>query len=359
MIDIRCIRGIATVTMFIALGFAGLDVALTLTTGAVPSWLRPELRPLPWDLERIGMRISGVVTDMKTGGKKPVRELNVIIGQSTAKVGFDRAYLEKASGPDARWIILFQLGGGIDRLADQADLLPRLDPKPKRVIFALDPTMIARMPVEAQSNVASPARVLEHLRAHSLPGLKDDLQSWVWAFRNRSRVNRDFRRVMYQIRVDTLDAAGQDLSVLFPPAQDPWEGEPLEYEYHQPPGALKSQMSSFWRLGYLDAKSYETQGLPADALVRMIKVCRAQGIPCYLAVMPQSRAYQAKIPAEAREKFVAILRTAFGDEMPPIIDLNGAIPDEFLSDHVHMNKDGRRRASQILLRRLAELPDQP
>ena len=143
---------------------------------------------------------------------------------------------------------------------------------------------------------------------------------------------------------------------MFPPSPDPWKGG-VGYRLSSgwPPQRLPTLVGRVWpSWGIFDPASYSPDGFEADRLAETIDRIRGMGSTPVVAILPESTAFRSYLPSNAAPALEAAIARAFAPERPAVLDLRGAIPDEFFSDPMHVDYRGRERTTRLIAERLGE-----
>ncbi len=216
-----------------------------------------------------------------------------------------------------RWLSLFNNGGSMNKIADQADLLEALELRPAWVLIGFNLVMLADEvePVEpfdlarfaARDFGASPRGVS---RAETAPARADLALN-----KPVSRRPRRPRR-LYRFQTGLLRWFGEQIDVQFSPNPDPWtvSRPPL-------PATPSEQLKAWRRFGCFDPRNYSADGTQARALVQAVRTCRALNACVILIKMPESSVFRSLMPDDAEQRLQTTLETAFDTGTPPVLDL--------------------------------------
>jgi lysophospholipase L1-like esterase len=357
MIDPSRYSGPLKVALSVLAALAFLDLTLTAVAGIAPRWLHPEIRAgIYADIEFPARRVAGVVAQSRARSLNPAERLGVILGLSATQRGLDPVAFERRLGPSMRWLSLFNNGGSMNKIADQADLLAALEPRPAWVLIGINLTMLADTfePVDPFNLARARLLLATGQLREAYQAVKGPLQARIWLLANRYRVDRGARMALHKSQSWLLRWFGEGIDVQFPPDPDPWTVD------RPPLPATASEQVNAWRAeGRFDPRNYSADCTQARALVQTVRTCRALGARVVLIVMPERSTHRSLMPLEAEQAFKATLEMAFGTYAPPLLDCRASLPDDLFADNVHLNAEGRAIFSRLVADRIAALEDPP
>jgi hypothetical protein len=355
--------GLAALLVALAVGSLGLSPALR----GRPRWV-PEVDSST-DLEeyhRIGRRLSGLIRQGHARGGPAAERLGVMLGSSSLEWGIDpQALPAELGGRPIRWFNIHSSGAnGID-LRRMAGYMTRAGLRPEVAVLCLGPSFLAR----GNDPLDDPTPEVEEIRSH-IAGrhpmlLKEDFEDilllpWNLAFPNRTRIGSWARDVIFDARIDLFASMGYGINALFAPESDPWSAPPWWAQGdHVPPLMIERQMKGMRRYGMFDPASYSADGLNSRALVALIRELREGGAEVIVAFFPEAEIRRRELPPEALASFDEALRRAFGTAAPPVLDMRGAMSEEYFFDTSHLNPGGRAAFTERLGRALRELHASP
>lgn len=357
--QISRLLGLLAVVVVGAVIFAASHYLLAYTLGADAVAVHPRQRLLGWPLyERTWGRIAAVDRSYKRGQLPRDTRLGVFIGVSTTAAGIQRQYLDAEASAADRWIVLSGAGLSFENIESVMWPVFYCSLKPTAVVFGVHPQMLVgerylgdEPTIGGERVVGRRRRALE-TQLKNLPAL-----AWLskhWAVEHRMLVGDYLRTRIYLLRLWIFWLAGVSADCLSPTAVQPWDEDALwlwymnDVEHEVAQGQLH-----FWdRRGHFKPENYDPEGDQARALVRMIRAYRELDAKVFVVIMPLRTSTRKIVPANAKPCLYEVLRKAFPDAPPTVIDLDSAIPDRLFADEAHLTKTGADRLSKLVAERL-------
>jgi hypothetical protein len=286
--------------------------------------------------------------------------IGMTLGSSQCIDAVDTTRLSAAPAAEpTRWFSGCGLGVNLVDLALMTDLLLRTPVRPDRVLIGLDRGMIAKVKVKNFWYDEQPApkwtEVLEHLGreprlllgdlVQGLRFLKHDLLPY------KEATLRHFPVELFDLRMRLFTRLGISPLRLFPPHAEPWgrdfgPGQQIDEAVNLK--LIENQRA----MGRFDAANYVPDGPNVRALVGAIGRLKAAGVVVVIMMLPEESRVRALLPPKSLDVLRDALTGAFGAAAPPILDLRATVPDDQFEDLMHVDKRGRARVTELLLRTL-------
>lgn len=351
--------GLLVVVVAGAAIFTASHYVLAYTLGADAAAVHPNQRILGWPLYgRIWGRVAAVDRMYKRGQLPPDTRLGVFLGVSTTAAGIERKYLDAEATAADRWIVLAGAGLSFENIENVMKPVFYCSLKPKAVVFGVHPQMLVGERHIGDEPTAGAVRVVGRRRRMLEAQLKKfPALDWLrkhWAVEHRDIVGHFLRNEIYLLRLWVFRLAGVSADCLSLPAPEPWDEDALwlwvmdDVEHR-----FAEQQLHFWdRRGHFGEENYDPDGRQAQSLVRMIRAYRELGAKVFVVIMPLKSSTREMVPENAKPCLYEVLRKAFPDAPPAVIDLDDAIPDRLFADEAHLAKGGADRLSKLIAERL-------
>jgi len=329
----------------LAAPIVAIDLVTRATLGLAPRELARTEYLNPKYLSEFGTRVSAVEQQLARA-QPSKRELGVVLGLSTTRVGVVETGLEQAD-PRFRWLNLAGSGGSFYELAYYARPLGWSQLRPKTIILGVHPFYMAGRIMAPRQLDASPTGLLRSFRAHDFGLLSEGAKRWSWLVFNRNRLTLNLERGLAFAHQRLFRILGLPLKALFPPSKDPWQVR-REFEGHAPAQELARQMRMWDGFRWFDPARYTEDAVEREAFQDLLRECGQVSNRVIVVLMPESAALRARMPAVAKPTLLDALR-AFNPQIE-LLDLSGAVPDDAFFDNSHLGAAGRA----LVTARLAE-----
>ncbi len=383
MYDLTRFRGVAVAAVAVAVAMAGCSLAARGALGGRPSWLSGGDSTMEGGQDAVvGRRISGAIAALRRGGQS---DLGVVLGASAVGMAVEPRRLESSGDPriPGRWLSLYANGANLGDLRGLAELLLGSGLRPRLLLLGIHPGLLARSDDYLSDDEGfDPGPTLQALRSGRVRDARDEFLLMMAgplnaAFPQRTRIGHTSRVLVIAAKRRMFARLGLGAESIYAPDPDPWtvrllfadQDEAEEAGAAEPRGtkaASVRELNEGVRVqglrgavrdkGWGDPANYSVDGYNARSLVAMIRMARGRGIETAIVLLPEAGAMRASIPAEAMQCLDAVLRDAFGDGAPPVIDLRAAIRDDEFHDTIHPKRAGRRDATAALVAALRALP---
>ncbi|MGH7136140.1 MAG: hypothetical protein ACREHD_10395 [Pirellulales bacterium] len=357
--QISRLRGLLIVVVGGAAIFAASHFLLAFTLGADAVAVQPRQRLLGWPLyARIWGRVAAIDRLYKRGQLPRDTRLGVFIGVSTTAAGIERTYLDAEASAADRWIVLAGAGLSFENIESATCPVFYCSLKPTAVVFGVHPQMLVGERYIGDEPAAGVGRVVGRRRRTLETQLKKfPPLVWLskhWAVEHRNLVGDYLRTRIYLLRLCVFWLAGVSADCLASPAVEPWDEDVLWLWYlndlqHQ---VAQGQLHFWERRDHFKPEKYDPNGNQARAFVRIIRAYREIGAKVFVVIMPLRSSTRKIVPANAKPCLYEVLRTAFPDAPPTVIDLDDAIPDRQFADEAHLSKAGADHLSKLVAERL-------
>ncbi|HVX10510.1 MAG TPA: hypothetical protein VHC22_04980 [Pirellulales bacterium] len=359
VIDVRRLSGLIVVAFCAAWIFGVSHYVLDRTLGADAAAVHPSQRPLGWALyERMWGRVAAVDRLYQRGQLPPDTRLGVFIGVSTTAAGIQRRFLDAEATAADRWIVLSGAGLSFENIENVMHPVFFCGLKPTVVALGVHPQMLVGERYLGDEPTAGPLRVVGRrrraLESHfaSLGGL-----GWLhshWAVKHRGIMGHFLRSHIYTARLFVFYMAGVTAERLATPAAEPWDEDPLWlWNMDDAENQFAQLQMDFWhKRGHFEPENYDPNGAQARCIVRMISAYRELGAKVVIFIMPLRSTTRKILPPNAKPCLYEVLRTAFPDAPPTVIDFEKAIPDRLFTDEAHLTKNGADRLSKMVAEKL-------
>jgi len=345
------------------------NAVLQLSLGQSPGMFADPDRQLAWSqFEHVGGQVSGVELQVLHGGDGGVPSFGVVMGQSTTLRGIDPTILNKQVKPRKRWLLLNGFGSSFVKLNYYAKALIVSRLRPQQIVLGLHETMLA-----GQDRRNDPADLMDLDAADELDPASDDATGddvrgdgyWKpvkqlftarWVRKQRLNVSHFTQMGLFDLRLGLQSPLGAGAVGLFPPSKRPWRNA-MRDELPERHEARRKRQRTGWReFGWFDAKSYDTQGRQADAFRSLVAGCDALTPDRIIIVqLPITSDLRGWLPPAADDVMRQLIDEVSVGRPVSVIDLRGAMPDEYFADYAHLNPRGREIFSAMLAQRLNAL----
>ena len=130
---------------------------------------------------------------------------------------------------------------------------------------------------------------------------------------------------------------------------DPWRPMTKNYFHALPHVQLTRRIEEYGRRGYFDLPRYDVKGRQTKALSAMIFAAGRRGAKVTLVLMPTHPELLSRLPAGATERLLDRLESRLDGAQYRVLDYQDALPSQFFHDVSHLNLDGRRQFTSILV----------
>jgi hypothetical protein len=316
----------------IGAALASLDIFLGLALGVKPAWLPASIAS--GLLTSFGSRLARV-EQLKQAGDVEDSRLVVITGLSPVRNGLDPVLL-KASDPLHRdWLVLGAQGRTFATLEVYARMIADSQLRPINVVLGITPAMLHHDD-HAVPQDAAPAKLIRHLRHGQINHAALDCS---WLYRNRDELADGGTLLLYEAARETRSALHLAMSATYPPEKDPWSSWADTMQSRADNWQMNVQWQGHQQL--LVPEQFQSVERQVNALRTMVRQLRANGSQVVFVLVPQTMRLRTIEPPIVAQRFAEAL-SVVGDEQPvKLIDLRGAIPDDFFWDDAHLNPQGR------------------
>ncbi|MCE9553476.1 MAG: hypothetical protein K8T91_08890 [Planctomycetes bacterium] len=340
MIDLKNYRYPALIGGGLGLLLLAANFALLAATGPAPGWLVPARAPLTVKIiEANQARVDSLQKFYRLGGQKSTTPFFVFVGMSTAREGIDPVLLQTTWGVDMKPFGICGNGGSMTDMAAISAGFFQSGLKPTLAILCVHPAFLVGRPLEAPPESLNPTSSLRHHQWHEAIRI---VSWWNWFSSNRVHFQYLAEGFYYRIRV---------ICGAIPPTnKSPWEPlQRFDYPKHQDADRLNAQLSAFEGYGWFNRREYSIhQQAQAKVLIDTIARFQALGSRVVVVFMPERSEVQKRIPSEAKQYLVDLLKQHFAQAPPLILDFAAAVPDDGFSDYTHMNDLGRSEFTVLL-----------
>lgn len=338
------------VAIFSWIAVCGVVVSVCLRAlSATPAldWL-PTLASGTGYLEENDRRIASAVEEYRRGQVAAVDHLAVFLGGSNVREDIDLRTIGKAAG--ANWHFLGLAGSGfmVD-VAWHAGVLVSSPLRPDLVVVGITPATLAAM----QRERATLGGFLRDVRRLNVKGAIASARSQLWFVSRRQDVSLETQFALADGRNRLFRF--WDVRIVDPRRDNdnPWREMIKSYPHGATSDSVRRRQEQFFQgLGMFDANSYSPSSRSMAVLVDMIGLFRSRGAVVLLLLMPEHSTLRTRTPPEALAALNASLQHAFVQDMPAMVDLRAAAPDDRFIDLTHLNRDGSLRFSQELVEHL-------
>ena len=136
---------------------------------------------------------------------------------------------------------------------------------------------------------------------------------------------------------------------------DPWrETVRMAITQTSTDAGWQAKIRQYGLRGYYNPDAYLRSRAQGASLIELVTEFRSRDAGITIVLMPEHSLLRQRMPPAAMDALVESLSSAFGDQLPLLIDLQDAIPDSGFADISHLNEDGSEQFSL----RLAEVISQ-
>jgi len=369
--DLSRYRGVAIVAGGVVIALVAMHYVFGLAFGARAERILPNQRPLGLELyAKNWSRIAALDRMYHRGQLAPETRLGIVIGNSATQSGIQRKILDTYATAANRWFVLTSAGMSFENLESLTKPVFYCSLKPSVVVMGVHPQMLVgesyfaeeapqrALPVVGRLQRKLDARWTVERVLRALPVVPRLLKMLGahWVVRNRGDLAYYLRTLAYEMRLVVFREFAVKAESLFIPATEPWDDEPLWWwQADAPNDEFAKLQTDFWKKhGHFEADKYATGGPQARSLIRLIRAYRKIGAKVYIVLMPLRSPARALVPANARPCLLKVLRDAFPDDPPEIIDAEAKIPDQYFADEAHLSGLGAERLSRLVADRLQE-----
>jgi hypothetical protein len=281
----------------------------------------------------------------------PNRPLVLMLGSSITLMGFRAELLDGMPAADGRPILAFNYGLFKTMTYGETMLwhsLRRKGVRPRLLLIEVVPLFLDSGAVGRWSEEDA-ALYVPGIRAAELPWLarlvpRPAELCWTWL---ESRLLPPFspcgQAIWRRLRGGSLPREARDLYGLATMGPCGWVPCPWNVPPEKRPRLIRDLQDS-WRGQYPETFSHFRIGAgPRRALTDLLELCRTDGVPVALVMMPQGSGFRAMFGADMEsrlQQFLGEVRDQYG---VPTVDARAWLPDEAFSDHVHLCADGATR----------------
>jgi len=346
------IRGFVIVAASLWTAILVIDTAVAPMFGTPPCRLTgPYVPPPPIHDYESAERTAGVLRAVERG-ELDRRNFGVIIGASAVRHGINARLLEAEDGLDMRWIVLTSLGGSPRTLERISRPLLQTDLTPSVVVLGLHPTFLVGTHLTLLAADQPRIHPLDALTGGDVFGTVAQVLNQRWFVRNADLIRTEWTLAEFDAKL-ALACGFDAIDKVFVPQADPWR-EPARSILVEGDEHRAAQIRRFARFGWFEAGNYSDGSQLSAETQRLITRFIERGSKVYILLTPFHSSFRTKIPAGGREVFARVCRAGLAEGRIGFIDLEGALPDEFLADTSHLNAAGRERFTRLLARDLGD-----
>jgi hypothetical protein len=353
MINLQRLRPYLRVGIGLVLAAVLVDVALQwLGSTPVVGWL-PKVLAGSGFLEDSRQRVDLAAQEYDEGRVDRDQYLCAIIGLSNVREGIDLNVIAKEAGVNCRYLGLAGAGAPMLDVARHAEVLSTSSLRPDLVVVGIGPHQL----IDPKPNPGS-----QKLGVPAMPR-RLDLRHAAIAVRNGSWVYSRRQDVSLAVEDAVLDARARlfrDLHVRLKQPEggtrSPWRAMTRAMgKEHYSDATLREELQDFESLGATDLQTFARSTKARATLVQIIKQFRERGATVAVVLMPEHSWLRRGIPENIAPVVRDLLRQAFPEGAPPVVDLRDAVSDDGFVDLFHLNTKGSIGCSGLLaveLRRL-------
>jgi hypothetical protein len=337
---------IAKALAAIGLAVSLLDLLLAAVFGATPRGMPPPFDPAT--ITRFCGRVAAF-EKMRAAGQVADRQLVAVVGVSTSQTDLDPGVLTASDPRKQKWLVVGTGGRNFTQLSLYSQPLLESAITPRLVVLAIHPFMLRS---DERDEWDRPIDPIEHLRQFQLSLLAKD---FCWLDRNHGRLEDESNLLVLKTADRLRGLVGLPMYDWYQVDDRPFDYWNAEYVVGNKAGGdyLWTQRHMFQR-ELVPGQFVPDNGQP-QALRALVEKMRARGSKVVCVLMPEGSEFRSWSPPIVAARFADAIAGAATPENPlRVVDMRQSMPDDVFYDYVHLNNEGRRRFSTLLVTRLAD-----
>lgn len=297
-------------------------------------------------LEDNRQRVEGAQREYEEGRVKPGEQLCAIVGLSNVREAVPLKVVSEEAGLACRYLGLGAAGGGMPDVVPQARLLLESELRPDLVLLGIGPHQL--LDTRPKPN-ALQMSFLESLRKGDFRNAAIAIRNDSWFFARRNDISITLENHLLDARAALFRAFGVHLQEAAADRRSPWrEMIRTIFAEHFSEATLREEEQFFQGLGAFDRETYTNATKAPTILIQLVRDFRAHGAVVVVVLMPENSRLRQRMPPNVLEVVSMPLHRAFGEDMPPILDLRDAVEDSGFVDLAHLNPAGSALCGHLI-----------
>jgi hypothetical protein len=346
MINLSCFRPFLQVGFWLSAIFVLLN-GLLQSMDAWPAgrWLNKAVSG-PNYVEDARQRVSNAFQEYQEGRVSTDDSLCAIIGTSNVREGIDLKTVAESAGVSCRYLGLAGSGLSMLEVTQLAEPLLASQLRPDLVILGVGRYQLGDTRPEPDWLHEGG---LAHLRRGDFRYVAFALWKRIWISFRRPAVSMATATALADARADMFRYFQVHVKQSQESHRSPWRTiQRWKFPEHIPEAALRQEEQLFADLGVCELATYTRAPKAFPALIDLIKRFRAEKAVVVVLLLPEHSWLRQGIPPATRQVVDDLLRQAFPEDPPLLLDFRDALDDSGMCDLTHPNGKGRERCSRLL-----------
>lgn len=311
----------------------------------VLGWL-PKVTAGTGFLEDNRQRVESAQGEYEQGRIGSDEYLCAIIGLSNIREAVSLKGISDEAGLPCRYLGLGGAGVGMPDFSGQARVLLDSELRPDLVLIGIGPhQLVDTRPKPSAIHLS----FLDSLRRGDFRNAAIAARNEFWFHARRPDISITVDAALLDARAAMFRSFGVHLQESGANHRSPWrEMIRAIFAEHFSEATLKEEEQFFADLGVFDRETYTNSPKASVTLVRLITDFRARGAVVVVVLMPENSRMRKRMPPNIREVVAQPLRQAFGEDMPPVLDLRDTVEDEGFVDLTHLNQRGSAKCGRLI-----------
>ena len=285
-------------------------------------------------------RVEGAEQEYRNGSVRPDKRLGAIVGISNIREAVDLDLLNQQLGRQWRFIGIAGAGAGASSIVDNARILEDSALRPDLVILGSAPLQTLDKLLPGAFSPPAPSG-----RAR----LKILVKQLVWMNARRRDVSVSTERALLDARSELFGLFNVQLAT--PDTRTPWRSMLRVMGAERFPDRVFRDGVVWARsIGAFDRGAYERSHVAPEMLANTVRQLASKGSRVIVVLTPEHSLLRSREPNDIVEYLRTRLRRESGVRNLEVLDYRNAIADDGFTDLVHLNTNGSKRFTPMLVR---------
>jgi hypothetical protein len=291
-------------------------------------------------------RIAGAEEEYRVQTVSPDKHLGAIVGISNIREAVDLDMMNQQLGSNWRFIGVAGAGAGAASIVDNVQLLEQSQLRPDLVIVGTAPLQLLDGLLPGAYTPPAPS---------SSERAKEMVKDMLWMKSRRRDVSVSTERALLSLRSQLFDTFGVNLPTA--DTQTPWRSMlRVMGTERSPDEAFSSGIKWAASFGAFNQTAYERSTKAPAMLADTLRSLASRGSQVVVVLTPEHSLLRSREPAGITAYLRERLRRESGIPFLTVLDYRAAVPDEGFVDLVHLNTNGSKRFTPLLVRDIQRLP---